>query len=198
MLTIGSTGFPAAVTSPSRAPAVCHKPSTIAAAINMRFMPVSFEDIGRSPPASGSPDPTPPRTEIDFNEFYGDDGYHATVHLWAAAKQQPGETVTKHIMASGFKHKIGRDVFKDLKAQGGGTVRGFHTYGGEITPQWTIMYFDRKELGRFPTMEESKTPLYLLLTVVVTKQGEANGTFPMDMIVKNVSAYTPRTPYPEK
>jgi hypothetical protein len=96
-------------------------------------------------------DGTTTRTEIGFNEFYGDDGYHASVHLWAAAKPQPRETITRHIFSSGFKDKLGPDVFKNLKVDG--AVKGFHAYGGEITPQWVIIYFDRKELGRFPTME---------------------------------------------
>ena len=140
---------------------------------------------------------TTTRTEIDFNEFYGDNNYHATVHLWPAAKLQPGETITKHIQASGLK-QIGQNAFKPLKAEGGGAVKGFHSYGGEITPEWVIMYFDRKELGRFPTMEEWKTPVYMLLDLVVNEQEEAKAVFPMDMVVKNVSAYLPQIPYPEK
>jgi hypothetical protein len=60
------------------------------------------------------------------------------------------------------------------------------------------MYFDRTELGRFPTMEEWKTPVYMLLDLVVNEQEEAKAVFPMDMVVKNVSAYLPQIPYPEK
>ena len=138
-------------------------------------------------------DGTTTRTEIDFNEFYGDDGYHATVHLWAAAKPQPGATILKHIFASGLKGKLAPTLFQGLKEDG--VVRGFHVYGGEVTPEWVIMYFDRKELGRFPTMPEWKTPLYLLLDVIVNKREEDRAAFPMDMIVKNVSAYQPTQPY---
>ena len=141
---------------------------------------------------------TTTRTEIDFNEFYGDDGYHATVHLWSAAKQQPGETVTKHIFASGHKHGIAPTLFKPLKEQGGGSVKGFHQYGGEITPEWVIMYFDRNEVARFPTMEEWKTPVYLLLDVIIRKEAEAKARLPIDMIVKNVSAYQRIEPYEEE
>lgn len=136
---------------------------------------------------------TTTRTEIDFNEFYGDDGYHATVHLWAAARPQPGETVLKHIFSSGMKGKLAPGHFKDLKE--GGVVRGFHAYGGEVTPEWVIICFDRKELGRFPTMPEWKTPLYLLLDVIVNKIEEDKAVFPMDMTVRNVSAYQPLQPY---
>ena len=135
---------------------------------------------------------TTTRTEIDINEFYGDDGYHATAHLWPAAKPQPGETITKHVGISGFKHKMGPKVFEPLKIDG--VVRGFHTYGGEITPEWVIMYFDRKELARFPTVEEFKTPLYMLVDCIVSKP-EAEAIFPIDMVVKDVSAYQPKQPY---
>jgi len=135
---------------------------------------------------------TTTRTEIDTVEFYGDDGYHPSIHLWAATKQQPGETITKHIQSSGFKNKVAPDLYKDLKVDG--VVKGFHQYGTEVTPEWIIMYFDRKEVARFPTQEEMKTPLYMLLTAVVSN-GSKDLILPMDMIVKNVSAYLPKKPY---
>lgn len=137
---------------------------------------------------------TTTRTEIDFNEFYGDNGYHATVHLWPAAKPQPGETILKHLFASGQKHQLAGELFKNLKVDD--KVRGFHIYGGEITPEWVVMYFDRKEVGRFPTMPEWKTPLYLLLDVTLNPHEENKAVFPMDMVVRNVSAYQPQEPYP--
>ena len=137
---------------------------------------------------------TTTRTEIDFNEFYGDNGYHAIVHLWAAATPQPGETILKHLFASGHQHKLAKELFKDLKVDG--KVPGFHAYGGEVTPEWVIMYFDRKEVGRFPTMPEWKTPLYLLLDVVVNTREKDKAVFPMAMLVRNVSAYQPVEPYP--
>lgn len=133
------------------------------------------------------------RTEIDVNEFYGDDGYHTTVHLWAAAHPLPGATITKHIMRSGYKDKVAPDLFKALKDDQG-VVRGFHSYGCEITPQWVIMYFDRKEVARFPMMEEWKTPLYMLVDLVITKP-ESEAVFPMDLVVRNVSAYQRIKPY---
>jgi len=138
---------------------------------------------------------TTTRTEIDFNEFYGDDSFHATVHLWAAAKPQPGETILKHIFASGHAHKLAPDLFKPLKENDQKVVEGFHQYGGEITPEWVIIYFDRKELGRFPMMPEWKTPVYLLLDCVVNDKEKDTAVFPMDMFVKNVSAYRPVEAY---
>ena len=49
---------------------------------------------------------TTTRTEIDINEFYGDDGYHVTGHLWPAAPLSPGATIIKHIFCSGYKNKV--------------------------------------------------------------------------------------------
>lgn len=136
---------------------------------------------------------TTTRTEIDINEFYGDGSYHATVHLWPAAHLAPDATITKHVFCSGLKHKVGPGVFEKLKVNG--VVSGFHTYGGEITPQWVIMYFDRKELGRFPTMPEWKTPLYMLVSSDVRKIKPEKVALPMDLIIKNVSAYQPLEAY---
>ena len=100
------------------------------------------------------------RTEIDIDEFYGDNAYHASVHLWPAASL-PDATITKHVWAGTLKQGVARHLFDKLKIDG--VVKGFHSYGGEITPEWVIIYFDRKELGRFPMVDEWKTPLYMLV-----------------------------------
>jgi beta-glucanase (GH16 family) len=138
---------------------------------------------------------TTTRTEIDINEFYGDAGYPPSVHLWPAAKLAPDATIVKHIASSGFKNKVAPRLFEDLKVDG--VVKGFHAYGGEITPEWVILYFDRRELGRFPTMPEWKTPLYMLVSSDVAHVKEQT-VLPIDMTVKNVGVYAPKTPYAEK
>jgi hypothetical protein len=43
-------------------------------------------------------------------------------------------------------------------------------------------------------MEEWKTPRYMLVGLVITKP-EEDAVFPMDLTVKNVSAYQPIQPY---
>jgi hypothetical protein len=136
---------------------------------------------------------TTTRTEIDINEFYGDPDYHTTVHLWPAAHLAPDATIIKHIGASGFKQQVARGLFQPLMVNG--VVQGFHTYGGEITPQWVIMYFDHKEIGRFPMVEEWKTPLYMLVDMDPRRIKPEHGDAPFDLIVKNVSAYQPIKPY---
>ncbi|HBC88381.1 MAG TPA: hypothetical protein DCZ94_15640 [Lentisphaeria bacterium] len=139
---------------------------------------------------------TTTRTEIDINEFYGDNGYHPTVHLWPAAKLAPDATITKHVGHSGFKEKVAPDLFAKLKVDG--VVKGFHSYGGEITPEWVIMYFDRKELGRFPTVPEFKTPLFMLVSSDTRHVKPEQTVLPIDMTVKNVSAYLPIQPYKDQ
>lgn len=139
-------------------------------------------------------DKTRTRAEIDINEFYGDRGYHATVHLWPAARRRTNATITKHIQASAFKQShYNRHLFEDKMEDG--LLKGFHTYGGEITPKWVIIYFDRKEVGRFPTVEEYKRPMYMLVDIV---SRDKNSPFPFGMTVKNVSAYLPIIPYEEQ
>jgi beta-glucanase (GH16 family) len=139
------------------------------------------------------------RVEIDINEFYGDDGYHPTVHLWPASKLTPESAITKRVGASGFKEKVAPKLFAPLKEAGDGVVKGFHTYGGEITPEWVIMYFDHKELARFPTVVEFKTPLYMLVTNDTRKiKPEEEPSAPLDMIVKHIAVYQLITPYAGK
>jgi hypothetical protein len=136
---------------------------------------------------------TTTRTEIDLNEFYGDLGYHPTVHLWPAAKLAADATITKHIGMSGFKQKVAPKLFEPLMADG--VVKGFHSYGGEITPQWVIMYFDRKEVARFPMVREYHTPLYMLISSDPRKIKPEQDGPPIDMVISNVSAYLPLAPY---
>jgi beta-glucanase (GH16 family) len=130
------------------------------------------------------------RTEIDVVEFYGDNGYHATTHLWPAAKLAADATITTRVGHSSFGEKASSHFFEHVKVNG--VVQRFHSYGGEVTPEWVIIYFDRKEVCRIAMVEEHKTPLYMLVTLAVQKK---DAVLPLDMIVKNVSAYLPEKPY---
>lgn len=100
-------------------------------------------------------DPTQTRTEIDIIEAYGGEdqfGYHASVHLWPARRLQPGDPVQKHWWKSCYR-KMPVNLFDGA----------YHTYGTRITPEWVIMYFDRREVLRFPTLPEFKRPMFLLV-----------------------------------
>jgi|GEM_PF-752638 len=148
---------------------------------------------------NGYSDPSQTRTEIDIIEWYGGDpsGHHPTVHLWPAnARYRPADaTITKHLGVSGFKQGVGRRFFQEMLVDG--RLPGFHAYGAEVTPKWVIIYFDRKEIGRIPTVEEFKTPLYMVISLALIEKDIAKAVPPIDLIVKNVSAYEPATPYSE-
>jgi hypothetical protein len=38
----------------------------------------------------------------------------------------------------------------------------WHLYGGEVGPEWMTMYYERREVGRFPTLAEFRHPLFIL------------------------------------
>jgi len=135
---------------------------------------------------NGYTDTTKTRTEIDVVEWYGGDarGVHTTVHLWPAAKAAPGGTVEKHVGRANY--------FNLAPILTEGKLQGFHTYGVEVTPDLVIGYFDRKETGRFPTLPEFKTPLYMLITNAVFPKQADLGQSPMKMVVDYVAAYKPK------
>jgi hypothetical protein len=67
----------------------------------------------------------------------------------------------------------------------------WHTYGGLVTPRWTVTYVDRKEVGRFPTVPEAKRPRYLLVDLDDKKDLAQPGPYAID--VDRVSVWrTPR------
>jgi beta-glucanase (GH16 family) len=128
---------------------------------------------------------TATRTEIDVVEWYGGDpkGHHASVHLWPAAAPVPG-AITKHILHSSY-HKLTPYLTQ-------GRLDGFHRYGAEITPQWVIIYFDRRELTRFKTLPEFQTPLYMLVDLAIFPKEVDVAESPKEMGIENVSAYAPK------
>ena len=52
-----------------------------------------------------------------------------------------------------------------------------------------IIYLDRKELERFPTVPEFRTPLYMVIDLAILEKEAAQAVSPMDMVIKNVTAY---------
>jgi len=125
------------------------------------------------------------RGEIDIVEWYGSDPrhHHASIHLWPAAKPPPG-TLAKHVGLSHISNLS--PVLVD------GQLKDFHTYGAEITPEWIIIYFDRKEFERIKTLPEYKTPVYMLVNLAIIKKEADKAESPKDMNVDNVTAYVRR------
>jgi beta-glucanase (GH16 family) len=133
---------------------------------------------------NGFLDPTQPRCEIDAVEWYGGDpnGVHVTPHIWPAAKPGPG-AISKH---------VGRSTYFNIKSMlTNGQLEGFHQYGVEVTPDFVIGYFDRKEIARFKCLPEFQTPLYMLVTNAVFPKQAAVATSPLVMTVQQVAAYAP-------
>jgi hypothetical protein len=128
------------------------------------------------------------RPEIDVIEWYGGDvtGHHRTVHLWPARAKQfitPGR-LAEHWWLSNFSRH------DELAGN-------WHTYGALITPELVIVYLDRQEVGRFPTFDEFKTPLYPLVTLTLYEKDLAKAVSPIDMAVDYVRVYArDSTPLP--
>lgn len=153
-----------------------------------------FEMTAKFPPGKGAwpafwllsqngfLDKTATRGEIDVIEWYGGDpkGHHASVHLWPA--NQPAENgLTKHVGRSHY--------YKLTPILTSGQLEGFHSYGAEITPEWVITYFDRREVARFRTLPEYKTPLYMVVDLAIFKDEADVATSPKEMVVDSVTAY---------
>lgn len=134
---------------------------------------------------NGFLDPSKNRTEIDVVEWYGGDpkGDHVSAHLWPAAHPDPSAVrLEKHVCRSRYYNM--KSVLEN------GELTGFHTYGVEVTPEWVIGYFDRKEVGRFKTLPEYNTPLYMLVTMTIFPKEAAEAVGPKDLIVDYITAYS--------
>jgi beta-glucanase (GH16 family) len=129
-------------------------------------------------------DPSIVRAEIDVVEWYGGDpkGHHETVHLWPPTVQyQTAGVLTKHWYKSNY---TGLPKL----------ASGYHTHGVLITPQFVIMYVDRKEVSRFPTLDEFKVPLYPLVSLTLYEQDLAKAVSPFEMQVDYVRIYSNHVP----
>jgi hypothetical protein len=126
-------------------------------------------------------DPTETRTEIDILEAYGDkdvQGYHSSVHLWPARQLKPDATIVKHWSKSCYR-KIPSGLFDG----------NFHTYGARVTSEWIIVYFDRKEILRFPSLPEFRRPLFVLVDLAYDQKQERTTDAPSDMVVDYVRVW---------
>jgi beta-glucanase (GH16 family) len=123
------------------------------------------------------------RTEIDVVEWYGGDptGHHRTIHLRPARLKQfrtPGR-LTEHWWLSNFSRHDG-------------LAGEWHTYGALITPEQVQVYVDGKEVGRFPTLDEFRTPLYPLVSLTLYEKDVERAVPPFEMEVDYVRVYARR------
>jgi hypothetical protein len=119
-----------------------------------------------------------PCDELDIIEAYGGegqhepnagDGYMITPHAWnqSGAAKQAGESAFKQLHNPIRMHKFGI---------GSTWYEAFHTYGCKITEAETIYYCDDIEVGRHPTLPESKRQrLYFLIDLAT------GGGWPVDL-----------------
>ncbi|RWO02452.1 family 16 glycosylhydrolase [Mesorhizobium sp.] len=118
-----------------------------------------------------SPDQTVPRVEVDIVEAYGGDpdGHHQAVHL---------SNKESHAWESNYTGLPG-SMFDGA----------FHTYGARITTDWITVYYDGKELSRFPMSESFRTPLYMIASLAMNplEVERASGTY--KMVIDYVRAY---------
>jgi beta-glucanase (GH16 family) len=131
---------------------------------------------------NGLKDKAVTRGEIDLVEWYGNDPkrLHTSVHLWPAEEPGPG-ALARHVGQSQIT-KIGPALVN-------GELQGFHTYGGKITPDWIIVYFDGKECARFKTLPEYRTPVYLVVNLAIFAKEADLAQSPKNLVIDSVSAY---------
>ena len=114
------------------------------------------------------------RVEIDAMEWYSTDpnAHHGTVHLIDPANVR---------QTMGNYHGFGYNLSSEP-----------HTFGVKITPSWVTTYMDRKEIARFPTVEEFTYPLYALVDNAISATPGSHpdlGETSWEYIVDNVSIY---------
>lgn len=126
-------------------------------------------------------DTTKIRAELDVIEYYpGADsrGHHSAVHLRPAT----GKKLTTADLQTEWWTSCynGIDALKD---------GNWHTYGVEITAKWMIIYFDRIELKRIPTLPEFDVPVYMLVSLAMLPDEAAKVTAPFDLWVDYVRVW---------
>jgi hypothetical protein len=120
------------------------------------------------------------RAEIDIIEGYGANdwsGYHAAVHLWPARPPQPGQ-LQKH-WGKGCYERVEGDMFDG----------DWHLYGGEIGPEWVTIYYERREVGRFPTLAEFHHPLFILADLALHDKDPRTTDDPADMQIDYIRVW---------
>ncbi len=134
-----------------------------------------FEMSAKFPAGAGSwpafwllsTDSSQQRVEIDVIEAYGENdhnGHHSTVHFTPTADSSLTEKV----------------VNGDYTGLPGSMFDGqFHTYGAKVTPDWITIYYDGKEVSRFPSNDYVATPLYMAidLALYAPEMGDARGQY---------------------
>jgi beta-glucanase (GH16 family) len=120
------------------------------------------------------------RAEIHIIEAYGANdwsGYYATVHLWPAHSPRPDQ-LQKQSWKGCYERVLG-DMFDD----------NWHLYGGEVGPEWVTIYYERREIGRFPPLTEFCHPLFVLADLGLHKEDPRTIDDPADMEIDYIRVW---------
>ena len=123
-------------------------------------------------------DTTMIRSEIDVIEWYGGDprGHHHTLHLRPSENSGGSGGVTKHWYDSNYSK------YENLAGE-------WHAHGVLVDPNFVIVYLDRKEVARFPTLPELHTAYYPLLSLTLYKSDLGKAISPFEMQIDYVKIY---------
>jgi beta-glucanase (GH16 family) len=135
-----------------------------------------------------STDPSLIKAELDAIEWYGGDprGHHHSVHLRPNRNTAGLGGITQHWWQSNYS---------GIDGLGG----EWHTHGVLIDQDLIVIYLDRKEVARFPALDEFKAPLYPLISMTLHDADFAKAVSPFDMQVDYVRVYSlPTTPLPPR
>jgi hypothetical protein len=122
------------------------------------------------------------KAEIDGIEWYGGDplGHHHSLHLRPNKNTAGLGGITQHWWKSNYSR------FQRFPGE-------WHTHGVLINSDLIIIYLDRKEVARFPALDEYKAPLYPLISMTLHEADLAKAVSPFDMEVDYVKVYKLRT-----
>jgi hypothetical protein len=138
------------------------------------------------------PEITDHQIEIDPLEFYGDDkGIHTTVHIKPRRVPQPGDYPTRVSDSLYSDPQTVRNTVGGAQTYPVTTTLGdgqFHLYTWKMEPDFMTMYFDGKAIGRYVTLPEFKTSLYMLINNTLYGDKVSSIVSPLDMQIDYVRA----------
>ncbi len=143
-------------------------------------------------------------TNLEFDAYEGyisdrSDNYHYSVHNWGArGRKMPGRFPEKNRGQSHIK-SMSPPYWSSVEELFDGQ---WHTYAAMVTDESVKLYFDGKEVGRFPTPMEFHQPLWILADLAMKEEevAGADGDYQLDIDYikvyqrQDLPGYAPNTP----